>query len=71
MSRMSQNIKARIVVIIGLSATASVLILLIPRLFDSPSAPQVWAAVVLAVMAAGFGGAALALRPPRSASGQR
>lgn len=68
---MSENIRARIVVIIGLSVSAAALILLIPPLFDSPSSTQVWAASILGVVAAGFGAGALALRPLRPATGHR
>lgn len=59
-----------VVVIIGLALAASALIMLIPHLFDSPSPLQTWAAITLGVVAAGFGGAALALRHARPDSAQ-
>ena len=58
------------VILIGLVVTASALIMLIPRLFDSPSPLQSWAAVVLGVLAAGFGVGALVLRRDRPSSAQ-
>lgn len=59
-----------IVVVVRLALSASALMMLIPHLFDSPSSARSWAAVILGVLTAGFGGAALALRLARPHSSQ-
>lgn len=74
MGQMSEKTPAQIVivaVIFGLALTASALMLLIPQLFDAPSSAQIWAAVILGTLTAGFAGCALALRRAHPGSAQR
>lgn len=69
MEQMSEKTPAQFV--LGLALTASALILLIPQLFDAPSSAQIWAAVILGTLTAGFAGCALALRRAHPGSARR